>query len=165
MAKIYAGVGSRLTPMPIQRMMRDIASKLYDEGWTLRTGGARGADDAFMGGAQWNRREIFRADDMLDLIDLNRDVYMKAWNDFQEIHPNPAACKEQDIQHLHMRNGLILLGWEYDEPCKFVICWTPSAQIIGGTGQTIRLANKYNIPVFNLANPEHYDRISRWLGA
>lgn len=165
MAKIYAGVGSRNTPMPIQRMMRAIASKLYDEGWTLRTGGARGADDAFMGGAQWNRRDIIRADDMLDLIDLNRDVYMKAWKDFQEVHPNPAACKKQDIQHLQMRNGLILLGWEYDEPCKFVICWTPNAQVIGGTGQTIRLANKYGIPVFNLANPEHYNRILHWLNA
>ena len=43
----YAGIGSRETPVPILVDMRSLAQDLAAGGWTLRTGGADGADIAF----------------------------------------------------------------------------------------------------------------------
>ena len=45
-APVYAGVGARKTPEPVLGVMRDMATNLTGRGWHLRTGGAKGADDA-----------------------------------------------------------------------------------------------------------------------
>lgn len=50
MMKIYAGIGSRKTPKKILEQMRNISSFLAKEGYTLRSGGADGADSAFEDG-------------------------------------------------------------------------------------------------------------------
>lgn len=47
----YAGIGSRETPASVLDLMSRIARKLGARGWTLRTGGAEGADLAFYAGA------------------------------------------------------------------------------------------------------------------
>ena len=46
-APIYAGVGARKTPAPVLGAMKDMATNLAGRGWHLRTGGAKGSDDAF----------------------------------------------------------------------------------------------------------------------
>ena len=46
----YAGVGSRETPLHICELMTQIAKKLSSLGWVCRSGGAEGADLAFMRG-------------------------------------------------------------------------------------------------------------------
>lgn len=159
---IYTGVASRETPASILQLMTAIAQKLESQGWVLRTDDSKGADAAFA--AHVNLKQIYSVSDVLK---VSPSVYQLAQTDFYDLHPNSAACNAhaQYVRHLHMRSGLGLLGTNYNEPSKFVICWAPNTQVTGSTGQTIRLANKYNIPVFNLANPEHYNRISRWLGA
>ena len=48
----YAGVGSRETPLHICELMTQIAKKLSSLGWVCRSGGAEGADLAFMRGLQ-----------------------------------------------------------------------------------------------------------------
>ncbi len=45
--KVYAGIGSRETPPHVIRLMGRIAERLACEGWTLRSGNAPGADQAF----------------------------------------------------------------------------------------------------------------------
>ncbi len=47
---LYAGVGSRLTPMPILGLMRKLGFRLAELGYTLRSGAADGADAAFEAG-------------------------------------------------------------------------------------------------------------------
>lgn len=47
----YAGIGARATPPDVLDLMRELAAKLATENWTLRTGGAAGADQAFLEGA------------------------------------------------------------------------------------------------------------------
>ena len=42
----YAGVGSRETPQDVLKIMWKIGKHLADKGYTLRSGGARGADAA-----------------------------------------------------------------------------------------------------------------------
>jgi hypothetical protein len=49
--KPYAGIGSRETPKTICKMMELIAFGLGRQGFTCRTGGADGADRAFLKGS------------------------------------------------------------------------------------------------------------------
>ena len=55
---VYAGIGARATPEPVLAHMREIAERLGEGGWLLRTGGADGADTAFAATAPPDRREV-----------------------------------------------------------------------------------------------------------
>ena len=59
---IYAGIGSRKTPIKILKEMTKIANFLNKKGYILRSGGAIGADKAFENGSG-NKKEIFYAKD------------------------------------------------------------------------------------------------------
>ena len=48
---IYAGIGARKTPEPVLAVMRRMAWYLAEKGWHLNTGGADGADRAFVEGS------------------------------------------------------------------------------------------------------------------
>ena len=56
---IYAGVGARKTHEPVLNVMRDMATSLAGRGWQLRTGGAKGADNAFARAAPVERRTVY----------------------------------------------------------------------------------------------------------
>ena len=47
----YTGVGSRGTPEDVLKRMNKFARIMHKKGWTLRTGDADGADEAFMTGS------------------------------------------------------------------------------------------------------------------
>lgn len=85
--KYYAGIGSRNTPADILDLMTHLARRLDSRGYTLRSGGADGADAAFERGAM------------------------------------------------------------LDTPSEFILCWTEHGSGKGGTGQALRIAATYNIPV------------------
>jgi hypothetical protein len=59
----YTGIGSRQTPEPVLYCIRDLARKLAQQNWVLRSGGASGADAAFERGCDQaqGRKEIFLA--------------------------------------------------------------------------------------------------------
>ena len=50
------------------------------------------------------------------------------------------------------RNAMQILGRWGDNPVDFVVCWTKDGKASGGTGHALRIAEYYNIPVFNLKN-------------
>jgi hypothetical protein len=77
-------------------------------------------------------------------------------------HPAWHKCS-YDVQRLHARNSLIMLGWQLNEPVDFVICWTKDGKASGGTGQALRIAEAYNIPIFNMHDPVYCDRLLKWL--
>lgn len=58
---------------------------------------------------------------------------------------------------------MILLGRDLNDPVDFVVCWTPGAQAVGGTGQALRIAEAYGIKVYNAADQaqilELYNRV------
>lgn len=145
----YAGIGSRQTPDLILENMKAIASYLETSNYILRSGGAIGADKAFESGVQQpHMKEIFYAEQATpDSIALA-----------SRYHPNWSACNAY-VRKLHARNGLILLGNNLRTPVQFIVCWTPDGAITGGTGQALRLAIDYKIPIFNLAKPEDNRRI------
>lgn len=173
MTLIYAGIGSRNTPPAYLEYMAELAYVLARQGWTLRTGGAPGADDAF---EQGHRRHGFGVELFLPSLRFNghhaarlygptEDAYLIA----ERYHP---AWDQLDSvgRNLHARNSHIILGTELDDPVTMVVCWTPdgsldgSTSTSGGTGQGLRIAADYGIPVFNLARDEHMDRIGKLLG-
>ena len=138
---IYAGIGSRETPEPVLNEMRLIAMLLAGRGWCLKSGRAVGADRAFEEGAKLaNGRAVYRV----------ATLHQPALDHAAQFHPNWGACDEH-ARALHARNSQIMLGDRFDEPVKFVVCWTEGGAIVDGTGQALRIAAAYNIPVFNLA--------------
>ena len=66
-----------------------------------------------------------------------------------EVHPAWERCNEW-ARGMHSRNCHQILGYDLKSPVDAVICWTPKGNIQGGTATAIRIAIKYNIPVFNL---------------
>lgn len=145
---VWAGIGSRETPKTILGIMNRIGLELcLNRNSILRSGGADGADTAFAKGyeSKPNSFHLYRAQDANPASILLAAKY----------HPNWGACSEY-AKKLHARNGLIVLGPELNDPVDLIICWTPKGQIVGGTGQALRIANdpKYKIPVWNLGNLE-----------
>lgn len=58
--RYYTGIGSRGTPSEILEIMTDIARFLAETGYTLRSGGASGADTAFESGVlHIDKKEIY----------------------------------------------------------------------------------------------------------
>ena len=56
-----------------------------------------------------------------------------------------------------------VLGKTMSEPAKMVVAWTPGGQIVGGTGQALRIAQSHGIPIRNLGNPEVLQNVQRFL--
>jgi hypothetical protein len=63
-----------------------------------------------------------------------------------------------------------VLGAGLDRPSDFVLCWTAdgstdgAARSTGGTGQALRTAAAFGVPVLNLRRPEHRRRVESFLG-
>ena len=151
--KLFAGIGSRRTPPEILELMSRLSRKLTGEGWTLRSGGARGADLAFERGAQ-NRSEIFLAKHCRPEWQAESQTVMTP-SHWQNCSPY--------ARQLHGRNSAIILGTDLKTPVKFVCCWTPDAREVGGTAVGIRVALKHGIEVRNLAIPEVRERAEAWV--
>jgi len=152
--KFYAGIGSRRVPPDIVVEMAWIAQELRGRGYTLRSGGAVGADQAFEAGADEDK-EIFLA---------RPKPCPDAFKIAESIHPAWHRCSSF-AKALHARNVYQVLGRGLDKLVDFVVCWTPdgaeetTSQKTGGTGQAIRLANRLDIPVFNLKNQDARERL------
>lgn len=166
----YAGIGSRQTPVDVLEEMKSIAYQLAQQNWTLRSGFAGGADMAFTEGADaidggmeqyipWSGfNNAPRNDDRFICLEPSKEqldiaeYFHPAWNKC-----SPAAKK------LHARNVNQILGKDLDTPSKMVICWTPNGKAGGGTGQAIRIAQYYSVPIFDLALVETRDKLNEFL--
>lgn len=161
----YAGIGSRKTPKEICLMMTLIARQLTPTGWLLRSGHALGADQAFEKGTA--RKEVHlpwrgynNAPDGpgYGVIQPTQEIsyiaakYHPAWDHLTI-----------PVRQLMCRNVTIILGEHLDNPAKMVVCWTPNGQYIGGTSHGMRIADGYDIPIFNLAKPEDQVNLSKFV--
>ena len=149
----YAGIGSRKTPWNVCSGMQLIAIKLAERGLTLRSGRALRADQSFEFGCDTanGKKEIFVAAQ-------SRVEWVKHASQY---HPAWSECSDH-AKMLHGRNSAIMLGARLDTPVKFVVCWTPKGEAVGGTGQALRIAAALNIPVFNLASDnDHYSTMQK----
>lgn len=189
--KAYAGIGSRETPADVLELMGRIAKRLAWKGWTLRSGGAVGADQAFAIGAAsaisaplaaalgrgpcegrietylpWAKfeHEFHGAmSTQLSLIERTQPQ-REAFTLAKEFHPAWESCSN-GARCLHARNVHQILGPDVTAPVlsRFVVCWTKEAAGGGGTGQALRIAKHFEVPIFDLADPDHRARLERFL--
>ena len=143
--KYYAGIGSRQTPSEVLSQMKHISVEFASNGYILRSGGAIGADMAFEFCLNDSQKEIFYATDPIPM-------WAQVFTEY--FHPNPKRL-DRYARKLISRNAMQILGRDGNTPVDFVVCWTKDGKASGGTGQAIRIANYFNIPVYNLYNEEY----------
>lgn len=174
----YAGVGSRTTPEHALNSMRMNAFDLANQGWTLRSGAADGADTAYEQGCDIvpsGSKEIFIPwDNYQTAAGVRRagepDVYVGVSEAAMQLaakhHPAWSACS-QGAKKLLARDGYQVLGHSLDKPSKFVLCWCPVKSGVpqGGTAQAIRVAEAHGIPVFNMFDHDWAPRWVAWMAA
>lgn len=166
---IYAGIGSRETPSTVLIFMIRCATEWARKGWTLRSGGAKGADKAFETGAidGGGPLEVFYTDRyrigyssnsdedrFANKYQANVEAYdLEIWNQAKEMaaeyHPAWERCSPY-ARKLHTRNVFIMLGECLNEPVDLVVCWTEGGKLKGGTAQALRIAQEHKIAVANL---------------
>lgn len=152
--RYYTGIGSRTTPPDIQALMTQIATRLELDGFTLRSGGAPGADKAFERGVR---------DPENKQILMPGDASPEAEEIASRIHPAWDRCNEY-ARNCHGRNVMQLLGQTLQAPSEFVIAWTPGGEDIGGSRTVLVLARQYKIPTYNLAHAEDERLLMELLG-
>lgn len=157
----FAGIGSRSTPDPVLQVMRKVAHRLSELGYTLLSGGAAGADSAFEEGC-FNRKEIYLPWPGFRHLQGRHCVTLPSAEAFrvaEAIHPAWKRLNDT-AQALMARNSHQVLGADLRSPVDFVVCWTPDgceseatrSRTTGGTGQAIALADRWRITGVNLAH-------------
>lgn len=173
MSRSYAGIGSRSTPQGIRELMREFARLRAGEGWRLRTGGASGADQAFLEGARSSGGEVelylpwpgFRGVSGETLSEPSAEAVDLAG----EVHPAWGRCGRA-ARALHGRNSHQVLGVDLEDPAGAVVCWTPDGSLdgasrrAGGTGQALRIASVFEVPVLNLYRDDHRVAVEALVG-
>jgi len=168
----YAGIGSRQTPADVLAKMTEAAEYLEGLGYTLRSGGAIGADQAFEKGVK-SKKEVFLGTDKTG----EREKKIA-----REIHPNPQALDNSKSKatgkpiadfmwNLMGRNTNQIFGENLDTPVDFVLAWTQDGLTdyrkrsiqSGGTGQAIDMASRKGIPVINMFSPDWREQLDQVL--
>lgn len=164
----FTGVGSRKVPLEVGCLMTSIAYKMAIMGYGLRSGGAKGSDQAFelgvnkaiaAGLVSTAAKQIFYANDATPWAMNVAKAYHPAWNKMGEY-----------AQKLHGRNAFQVLGRDLKSPSMGVICWTPDgcmthaarAYKTGGTGTAISIADNYQVPISNLAVQTEFVKWRDW---
>lgn len=165
MNPFYTGIGSRETPGQSLVQMFVLAMLLEVEGFTLRSGGAAGADASFYGGATLHGRLrqdqahiYFPWPHFTDKVPAHMTrASIAAYKLASTVHPKWESLKD-GAKALHARNCHQVLGDDLTTPSAFVVCWTPDGceserertKETGGTATAIVLADRHGIPVFNI---------------
>jgi hypothetical protein len=171
--RLYTGVGSRVTPARELALMTEFARLMAARGWTLRTGGADGADRAFMNG-------------MLLWWPAPYELYLP-WPDFNaQAPPTLTEPTQRALQiaeellpwwgqlsdatrRLMGRNVHQVLGADCETPSRMLVCWTPYPTTDearhGGTGMALRVARELapETELINLRINAHWNRIAAWI--
>jgi hypothetical protein len=170
---VYAGIGSRETPRETLRSIEAIATRLARQGWTLRTGMSPGADQAFYRAARagGGRAELYlpwpgfeagawSGGERVRVLERPAE---EAYELAARFHPDWDGVSA-DSRHLLARDGHQVLGPDLASPARLVVCWTPDGDRdgtgprSGGTGQALRIAHHWGVPVLNLARSEDLER-------
>lgn len=178
--KYITGIGSRETPYEIIKMMHGIGADLChsSKGFTLRSGGADGADTAFEFGADAvvGEVEIFLPwkgfnKDSEQRKDLPvSDLYLAAMPKDRVLKAKEIAARHHPVwnrlthgaQLLHTRNVFQVLGRNLDSPSNVLICWTKGGGVKGGTATAMKIAKEHGVQIFNLYSPIDITLYNEW---
>lgn len=147
----YAGIGSRETPSDVLTIFEKVGKFLAQKDFILRSGHAEGADKAFENGCDKvnGLKEIYLPWKGFEGSESDLIVFdIRAFEIAEKYHPYWNNLK-QGGQKLQARNSHQVLGSDLETPSSFVLCWTKNGKGSGGTGQAIRIAKAYDIPIFD----------------
>lgn len=165
----FAGIGSRSLPADACEFCTHISSQLFSMGWFLRSGNAKGADQAFEAAFNTNK-EIFLpwenhnsrpSGPMHIALPNNPEMEQVA----AMFHSNWGGITEY-ARKLFTRNVAIIAGINMDDPVDVVVyCQDPEKDNwpFGGTNHAIRVANHLEIPCFNIAREDHQAGLEAWI--
>ena len=162
---IIAGIGSRETPPDILALMTQIGAWAKKNQFLIYSGHADGADWAFEQGAQdfcgvflpWNTFNKHLVSQATKYV-LPPDEESIAIT--RKFHPAFDKLSEAALKMM-CRNAHQVLGIYLNNPVDVVICWTKDGKATGGTGQALRIAEYYKIPIVNLYYPEKVVEIKK----
>lgn len=148
----FTGIGSRKTPSSLYPLIKDLAEKLIEKDYVLRSGGAKGADSLWerayneLGG----KMEIFLP--FKNFENNKSSLYVSAPAAYliaEKIHPAWHRCSKF-ARDCHARNVHQILGIDLRSPSNFVVSWTEDGKASGGSATAMNLAKEQNIFVYNL---------------
>jgi hypothetical protein len=159
----YTGIGSRKTPENVLKLMQAIEFRLGSLDIRLRSGGAEGADSAFETGARRANKEHPGPEPLIFLpypgfrgksgitFAPNSQIQKEATRIIRDIHPAWDLCSDF-AKKAHSRNAFQVLGSDLRTPSHFLVFYAEVSrgEIQGGTRTAVVLAQKFQIPCFNL---------------
>jgi hypothetical protein len=157
MENYYTGVGSRKTPPDILSLMTRIATHLDSLGKILRSGGAKGADNAFLQGASLPAQLYLPYQGFnghQGIVIQDQEILWNATEIAAGIHENWATYADF-ARKAHLRSVFQVLGGDLKSPSDFLIFWAVAdghGNIEGGTRTAVALAQERSIPSYNLAH-------------
>lgn len=161
----YTGIGSRETPQDVLDIFKSVAKYLAKKDYILRSGGAEGSDEAFEKGCDEceGYKEIYLPWKGFEGSNSNLIVNdPKAFDIAERFHPYWHNLS-QGARKLQARNSHQVLGRDLNVLSKFIICWTKNGKGQGGTGQALRIAKHYSIPVFDAGKYKDMNELRREL--
>lgn len=162
MPLILTGVGSRETDQLGMERMAKIAKVFSKKGFILRSGGAKGADSAFED--NWKgEKEIYLPWNGYEGKYISKGYIVPVITPEHEalaasVHPAWERCSP-GARKMHSRNTCQVLGVHLDTPATLLVCWTVNGEYRGGTAVAMRIADMYNIPIYNLGAPDGLERL------
>ena len=173
---VFTGVGNRDAPKGALWLGFHISERLYKLGYTLRSGGAEGMDEAFYQGCA-KRAEVYPPWANFNGFRLEHVVPTAAFKLAEEIitpevYNHPKRAKSYKL--LHARNMQEVLGpyCDPDHKSDFLICYTRDGctgkdsrtSDTGGTASAILCAEKFNLGVINLFHASWAETLGVYTG-
>ena len=152
---IFTLVGSRKAPEFIQYVASEIGRYLASKGYVRRSGGALGMDSAWLKYGPYDNDEIYRHDNRrgcINVCDYDLHEYMELAESLV-----PRWDYLDDVSKLlHARNCCQVLGTDLKTPSKALFYYAELSNkcVKGGTASSVRLAQRHNIPTFNLRDKD-----------
>jgi hypothetical protein len=165
MTKIISIFGSRDCPADVLEIVEKIAGFFAKKGWTLRTGGAIGCDEAgrigFVNAGKENNIELY----------LPWQGYNNHYNGILHTPENWKLASEYvghwdtlKLNHkiFHARNIAMFMGPDNKSPSDLAVCWTPEGEKVGGSATGIAVCEKNNIKLFNLGDKKSLTKLRKY---
>lgn len=149
---VYTGIGAREAPAAIIAIVEKIGAFMATKGYVLRSGGAEGCSVAFERGCDSaaGKKEIYLP--WRGFNGNNSPLYAVSERALSIASAfNPAWVTLGDsAKKCAARYAHVIMGQDLKKPSAFVICYTGGGKQKGGTGQALKIAQKYKVPVFDI---------------
>lgn len=172
--KCYVGCGSSDAPELILKLMNRLAGVMAQRGVKLRTSEQPGPDTAFQQGSKGEFFTYLPFEDFegKSIWAIPTDLVMSGARPTLARKLNPMfVMLPESEQRWEIVANSVVLGSSGSDLAKLLITWTPDGatkpseftERTGHAARYIALADRYGVPVLNLALREHRDRVKPWL--